>query len=60
MDESMNIQLRDMYWSMLGMMNNPWYRVTISQESGYLHFEHATQPGLLPGGWMERVKKAGW
>lgn len=59
MDESMGIQPRDMYWSVLGMMNNPWFRVTISKEGDYLRFEHPTQPALLPGGWMERVKKAG-
>lgn len=59
MDESMNIQPRDMYWSVLGMMNNPWFRVTISHEGDYLRFEHPTQPALMPGGWMERVKRAG-
>jgi nitrate reductase (NAD(P)H) len=59
MDESMNIQPRDMYWSVLGMMNNPWYRVTIAKEGDYLRFEHPTQPALMPGGWMERVKNAG-
>ncbi|KAB8337316.1 hypothetical protein FH972_021617 [Carpinus fangiana] len=59
MDESMNVQPRDMYWSVLGMMNNPWFRVTIAKEGDYLRFEHPTQPALLPGGWMERVKKAG-
>lgn len=59
MDESMNVQPRDMYWSVLGMMNNPWYRVTIGHERDYLRFEHPTQPALIPGGWMERVKKAG-
>ena len=59
MDESMNVQPRDMYWSVLGMMNNPWYRVTIAKEGDYLRFEHPTQPALMPGGWMERVKKAG-
>lgn len=59
MDESMNVQPRDMYWSVLGMMNNPWFRVTITLEGDYLRFEHPTQPALMPGGWMERVKKAG-
>ncbi|KAL8697180.1 MAG: hypothetical protein Q9224_002438 [Gallowayella concinna] len=59
MDESMNIQPRDMYWSVLGMMNNPWFRVTISREGDFLRFEHPTQPAMIPGGWMERVKKAG-
>lgn len=41
------------------MMNNPWFRVTIAKEGDYLRFEHPTQPALQPGGWMERVKKAG-
>ncbi|MCJ1479131.1 hypothetical protein MMC13_007815 [Lambiella insularis] len=59
MDESMNIQPRDMYWSVLGMMNNPWFRVTVNRDGDFLKFEHPTQPALIPGGWMERVKKAG-
>jgi nitrate reductase (NAD(P)H) len=59
MDESMNIQPRDLYWSVLGMMNNPWYRITITKNDGVLMFEHPTQPALMPGGWMERIKKAG-
>jgi nitrate reductase (NAD(P)H) len=59
MDDSMMVQPRDMYWSVLGMMNNPWYRVVIHKEAHALRFEHPTQPALMPGGWMERVKKAG-
>lgn len=59
MDESMNLQPRDMYWSVLGMMNNPWFRVALVREDGSIRFEHPTQPALMPGGWMERVKKAG-
>lgn len=41
------------------MMNNPWFRITISKEGDFLRFEHPTQPALQSGGWMERVKKAG-
>jgi nitrate reductase (NAD(P)H) len=59
MDDSMMVQPRDMYWSVLGMMNNPWYRVVIHKEGQSLRFEHPTQPALIPGGWMERVKKEG-
>jgi len=59
MDDSMMVQPRDMYWSVLGMMNNPWYRVVIHKEGDHLRFEHPTQPALMPGGWMDRVKKAG-
>ncbi|KAK1980938.1 hypothetical protein LZ30DRAFT_107615 [Colletotrichum cereale] len=59
MDESMMVQPRDMYWSVLGMMNNPWFRVVIHKEGYSLRFEHPTQPALIAGGWMERVKRAG-
>ena len=59
MDDSMSVQPRDMYWSVLGMMNNPWYRLTITKEGDSLLFEHPTQPALIPGGWMEKVKKDG-
>ena len=59
MDESMNVQPRDLYWSVLGMMNNPWFRIAIHNEGDKLTFEHPTQPALMPGGWMERTKKAG-
>ena len=59
MDDSMMVQPRDMYWSVLGMMNNPWYRVVIHNDAHSLRFEHPTQPALIPGGWMERVKKEG-
>nr|AEO00942.1 nitrate reductase [Colletotrichum lindemuthianum] len=59
MDEGMMVQPRDMYWSVLGMMNNPWVRVIIHREGHSLRFEHPTQPMLGGGGWMERVKKAG-
>lgn len=59
MDEGMMVQPRDMYWSVLGMMNNPWYRVVVHREGGTLRFEHPTQPALIAGGWMERVKTEG-
>ncbi|KAF2101438.1 nitrate reductase [Rhizodiscina lignyota] len=59
MDESMNLQPRDMYWSVMGMMNNAWFRVVIHLEGDTIRFEHPTQPALMPGGWMERVKKEG-
>lgn len=64
MDEAMMVQPRDMYWSVLGMMNNPWYRVVVHREEdedgvATLRFEHPAQPALMAGGWMERVKKEG-
>ncbi|KHN97872.1 Nitrate reductase [Metarhizium album ARSEF 1941] len=59
MDESLMVQPRDMYWSVLGMMNNPWFRIVVRNDGHALWFEHPTQPALIPGGWMERIKKAG-
>lgn len=42
------------------MMNNPWFRVAIhSDTAGALRFEHPTQAGVLPGGWMQRLKDEG-
>lgn len=41
------------------MMNNPWYRITITKEGDSLKFDHPTQPALIPGGWMEKVKAKG-
>ncbi|KAJ6109362.1 hypothetical protein N7486_001596 [Penicillium sp. IBT 16267x] len=58
MDDGMMVQPRDMYWSVLGMMNNPWFRVTITKEGNHLKFEHPTHP-VRAGGWMEKAKKAG-
>lgn len=61
MDDSMNIQPRDTYWSVLGMMHNSWFRIAIRKEAGgqVLRFEHPTQPALQKGGWMERVNNEG-
>lgn len=61
MDDSMNTQPRDTYWSVLGMMHNSWFRVAIRKENEgqMLRFEHPTQPALQKGGWMERVKNEG-
>jgi nitrate reductase (NAD(P)H) len=60
MDESLAIQPRDMYWSVLGMMQNSWFRIAIRKDSeGTLRFEHPTKSGTQAGGWMERVKKEG-
>ncbi|PFH62309.1 hypothetical protein XA68_14169 [Ophiocordyceps unilateralis] len=60
-DESLMAQPRDMYWSVLGMMNNNWFRVVVhkEREGNMLRFEHPTQPALMKGGWMERIKKSG-
>ena len=60
MDEAMMCQPRDMYWSVLGMMNNPWFRVTITKTGeSSLRFEHPTSMMTGNPGWMEKVKKAG-
>lgn len=61
MDESMNVQPREMYWNTLSMMNNCWHRLTITQLSDGtgLKFDHPTLPAFTAGGWMEKVKAEG-
>ncbi|RLN08354.1 hypothetical protein C2845_PM11G24430 [Panicum miliaceum] len=60
-DEAMNAQPEKLIWNLMGMMNNCWFRVKINAcrphkgEIG-LVFEHPTQPGNQPGGWMARQK----
>ncbi|EIN13058.1 nitrate reductase [Punctularia strigosozonata HHB-11173 SS5] len=64
MDESMNMQPRDMYLNATSMLNNCMFRVavikSISDDGDVeLHFEHPTLAGSASGGWMERIKAAG-
>ncbi|KAF9239851.1 hypothetical protein BU15DRAFT_46396 [Melanogaster broomeanus] len=60
MDESNAVQQRDMYWHVLGMMNNWWFRIAVqktpSEDKIELQFEHPTLAGKAKGGWMERMK----
>jgi nitrate reductase (NAD(P)H) len=64
MDESSNMQPRDMYPNATSMMNNWMFRVAVLREEQTdgvrLHFEHPTSvtPGAAPG-WMERLKNSG-
>ncbi|RLM60584.1 hypothetical protein C2845_PM14G16610 [Panicum miliaceum] len=61
-DQSLNTQPEKLVWNLMGMMNNCWFRVTVNVcqprkgEIG-LVFEHPTQPGNQPGGWMARMKR---
>ncbi|KAI5792524.1 nitrate reductase [Peziza echinospora] len=64
MDESLALQPKEMYWSVLGMMNNPWFRVIIHKEtredgSVKLKFQHPAPAEIKKLGWMEQVKKEG-
>ncbi|EMD41310.1 hypothetical protein CERSUDRAFT_89880 [Gelatoporia subvermispora B] len=59
MDEGLNLQPRDMYLNATSMMNNWWFRVAIIKVDDLIRFEHPTLAGTAPGGWMERLKKAG-
>ncbi|CAG8643720.1 1355_t:CDS:2, partial [Cetraspora pellucida] len=55
-DSTQNTQPRNPTWNVMGMMNNCHFRVkvnTIPQGNEFrLVFEHPTQPGNNPGGWM--------
>ncbi|CAJ1396652.1 unnamed protein product [Effrenium voratum] len=50
-DSNQNSQPVQLTWSVMGMLNNPIYRIKIHRERGMLWFEHPTQ-GSMPGGWM--------
>jgi nitrate reductase (NAD(P)H) len=55
------LDVKTLWIVMQGMMNNCWFRVKLNAcrphkgEIG-LVFEHPTQPGNQPGGWMARQK----
>ncbi|RAL38745.1 hypothetical protein DM860_013426 [Cuscuta australis] len=58
-DETHNTQPEKLIWNLMGMMNNCWFRVKTNickarkGEIGIV-FEHPTQPGNQPGGWMSK------
>ncbi|KAL9234656.1 hypothetical protein vseg_009504 [Gypsophila vaccaria] len=60
-DETLNTQPEKLIWNLMGMMNNCWFRVKTNVckphrgEIGIV-FEHPTQPGNKPGGWMARER----
>ncbi|GAB9472106.1 Nitrate reductase [nadph] [Globisporangium polare] len=52
-DSSMNTQPEFPTWNVMGMMNNPWFRVKIRKDGPEeFHFEHPTQVGGQREGWM--------
>ncbi|PIA47304.1 hypothetical protein AQUCO_01400164v1 [Aquilegia coerulea] len=60
-DETLNTQPEKLIWNVMGMMNNCWFRVKTNMCKPYkgeigLVFEHPTQAGNQPGGWMVRMK----
>ncbi|KAH9836836.1 uncharacterized protein C8Q71DRAFT_707679 [Rhodofomes roseus] len=65
MDESMNMQPRDMYPNPTSMMNNWWHRVCILKQRSAegamseLRFVHAAPVGKYSAGWMELMTKSG-
>jgi DMSO/TMAO reductase YedYZ molybdopterin-dependent catalytic subunit len=60
-DQSQNFMPERPTWNVMGMLNNPWYRVRIHKDpSGGVKMEHATIAGPTPGGWMQQMaEKAG-
>lgn len=58
MDENMAVQPRDMYWSLLSMVSNCWFRVAIVDEGDSIKFEHPTHLHHTDG-WMDRVRQKG-
>jgi len=42
-DDSQNCQPERPTWNLMGMMNNPWFRVKVHELGGDIWFEHPTQ-----------------
>lgn len=61
-DQTNNTQPMHLTWNVMGMMNNCVFRVKVRRavsEAGLsLKFEHPTQPGNVPGGWMVKDEEA--
>uniref|UniRef100_A0A7N0UMI4 Nitrate reductase n=1 Tax=Kalanchoe fedtschenkoi TaxID=63787 RepID=A0A7N0UMI4_KALFE len=61
-DQTLNTQPEKLIWNLMGMMNNCWFRVKTNMckphkgEIGIV-FEHPTQPGNQPGGWMAKERQ---
>jgi DMSO/TMAO reductase YedYZ molybdopterin-dependent catalytic subunit len=60
-DQSQNSMPERPTWNVMGMLNNPWYRIRVhALPNGGFHFEHPTIAGPTPGGWMQKMaEKAG-
>ena len=64
-DEGHVVQPDKPTWNLMGMLNNPWFRVKVHRaspaaEAGGLprvRFEHPTLAGNQNGGWMMRLKE---
>jgi len=55
-DQSQNQMPERPTWNVMGMLNNPWYRVRVhSHPTGGVKFEHPTIAGPTPGGWMHKM-----
>ena len=52
-DQSQNSMPERPTWNVMGMLNNPWYRIRVHElPNGAFHFEHPTTCRPTPGGWM--------
>ncbi|KAK8967485.1 Nitrate reductase [NAD(P)H] [Platanthera guangdongensis] len=61
-DQTLNTQPQNLIWNLTGMMNNCWFRVRVTVRRPLtgdisIAFEHPTQPGNQPGGWMTPHKQ---
>ena len=59
-DEGHNTQPDKPTWNLMGMLNNPWFRIKIHKSHSSptsIVFEHPTLAGNQQGGWMARLKE---
>jgi len=54
-DQSMNKMDERPTWNVMGMLNNPWYRIRIEHTPAGARVEHPCVAGPTPGGWMQKM-----
>lgn len=55
-DQSMNSMPERPTWNVMGMLNNPWYRIRVHKTAGGIKLEHPTQAGPDKSeGWMVKM-----
>ena len=60
--QGVNTQPKELTWNLLGMMNNCHFKILLHTErnaEGHfgVRFEHPTQAGPQPGGWMVKPQE---
>ncbi|KAJ3345537.1 hypothetical protein HDU83_003955 [Entophlyctis luteolus] len=67
-DSGLNTQPPKATWNLMGMMNNPWFKIrthmqvetAMNDDTVTISFEHPTKSGPEEGGWMKKYDPVAW